>query len=209
MKKIIAIAAAAAMLFAASEASAQVIVGAGYVNSTTTSKVSDNKASSDANGFYVGASYNIPLVGGLGLAPGLYYEFLGSSSKKDAGIFTASGTPTEHYLNIPVMVNYSFGLASDCSLFAFAGPTLEYGLASSTKLEASAGGISGEKTVNNYDADDYGRFDCLLGLGVGFNIRAFQVKVGYDFGMVNRYTGSSDKASLHRNQVHLGVAYVF
>ena len=37
----------------------------------------------------------------------------------------------------------------------------------------------------------------------------FQVKVGYDFGMVNRYTGSSDKCSMHRNQVHLGVAYVF
>lgn len=210
MKKIFATLLAASMMLVGAQAYAQIAVGAGYVNSTQTTKAGDNKSSADANGFYVGGSYNLSIAGGLGLAPGLYYEFLSSSTDEAgvAGIATVKGTTTEHYVNVPVMLTYGLELMPDCTLFAYAGPTISYGVASSTKVDASTVVGSGSKTTSNYgDNSSYKPFDVMLGGGVGFNINSFQVKVGYNQGMLNRY--DSDNVTLHRGEVHLGVAYMF
>lgn len=207
MKKIFVTIIAASMMLVGVEAFAQVSVGAGWVNSTLTTKAGDVKTNPNSNGFYLGASYNLSIAEGLGLAPGLYYEFLGSKDSAGSGL-SASSTTTEHYLDVPVMFNYGFELAPDCKLFAFAGPTLQFGLASNAKLKAGTSDINAEKKVNNYDGD-YGRFDCLIGGGVGFQISAIQVKVGYNYGIVNRYTGDSDSISTHRSAVHIGVGYAF
>lgn len=210
MKKIFATLLATSMMLMGVQAYAQISVGAGYVNSTQTTKAGNSKTSSDANGFYAGGSYNLSIAGGLGLAPGLYYEFLSSSSDEAgiAGIATVKGTTTEHYLNVPVMLTYGLELMPDCTLFAYAGPTISYGVASTTKVSADTAIGSGSKSTSNYgDNSAYKPFDVMLGGGVGFNINSFQVKVGYNQGMLNRY--DSDNVTLHRGEVHLGVAYMF
>lgn len=208
MKKIITILAAAVMMLTASNAFAQIAVGAGYLNATD--KIDDN--SNALNGFYAGVSYNIPIAGGLAVAPGVYYSGLFKSGE----LFSLSLLNTkvdsklaEHFINVPVNFNYNFELAPDMTAFIFAGPTFQYGLASKTKIEGTAAGYSGDKDIDNYDDSDYGKTNVLLGGGVGMNLMdSFQITVGYDYGLMNLYTGNAD-VKRHKSYIKLGVAYLF
>lgn len=57
-------------------ASAQINVGAGYLQSTATyqAKSGADVNSTKSNGFYVGLGYEIPLMQGLSVTPGIYYS---------------------------------------------------------------------------------------------------------------------------------------
>lgn len=149
------------------------------------------------------------------MAPGLYY---GLATKSDAnsfgGILDTKADVTEHYLSIPVMFNAGLTITDGIVGRIYAGPTLAYGIASNLKYTASAsipvlGTVSKGDKVNNYDDSDYGRFDVMLGGGVAvefFDMVRFNV--GYDYGLVNRYTGDGDMTR-HRSQFNIGVAYLF
>lgn len=191
---------------------AQVSLGAGYVNSTTGISYKDNSSDSSMGGFYVGASYNLPIASGLGIAPGLYYEFLTASDKSSyAGIAEVNGDTKEHYINVPVMFNYGYDLTPNFRIFAFAGPTASFGIASNTTIKGSALGLTANTKIDNYDKDyDYGRVDVMVGGGIGADImNMVQFKIGYDYGLLNRYTGDTDNYSRHRSQLHVGLAFLF
>ena len=133
MKKFISIVLAASLMLLGTQAFAQMSVNAGYLNSTLkTGNTSDN-----ANGAFAGISFNIPLAGGLGIAPGVYYSMLASKSGDAASIFgvniSGSSTFMEHAINVPVYLNYGYELTGDTKIFLFGGPTVQYGLASTVK----------------------------------------------------------------------------
>lgn len=204
MKKIFAAAAAALMMLAAGNAYAQISVGAGYLNSTLSSKYNGNKVSEGArgamNGFYLGASYNLRF-GEFGVAPGLYYSFLGGS---DTVLNVTTGA-TEMAINVPVNLNYGYDL-NGVRLFAFAGPTFQFGLMSKTKTK------SNPAIETNYygDNSNYGRFNIYLGGGLGAELmEQIQITVGFDYGILNLYRGNDDKAKQHRYNLKIGVAYLF
>ena len=89
-------------------------------------------------------------------------------------------------------------------VFAYAGPSLQMGLASTSKI--TVGGTT--NTTNNYDNDSYGRMNVLVGGGIGADIAdMLRLTVGYDFGLLDR--NSSDNVSLKTSQLHVGVAYLF
>ena len=205
MKKILTTILAASMMLAGTQAFAQMSVNAGYINSTLkTNNVSDN-----ANGAFAGVSFNVPISGGLAIAPGVYYSMLTSKETANIGsIFSGSGTFMEHAINVPVYLNYGFDLASDSKLFLFGGPTLQYGLASTFKYDANVAGFSGSTTVNNYDDEDFNRANVYLGAGMGFQISAIQITLGYDYGMMNQYKGDN-AAPCHRSNLKLGVGFIF
>ncbi len=201
MKKIIATIAAAAIAMMGVSAFAQISVGAGYLNSPEKLKVNSNTSTVNLNGFYVGGAYNIEIYNGIGMAPGLYFSYLG---KKDSNEFL-KGDLNETYLTVPVMFNYGLELAPAAKLSFYAGPSFALGLSSKEKIEAA--GIS--KTIDVYDTDDnYQRFDVLLGVGAALDIQdTFRISVGYDWGAIDRNGDSA--GTLHRNQLHAGVAYLF
>ena len=205
MKKFFSIVLAASLMLIGTQAFAQMSVNAGYLNSTLkTSNTSDN-----ANGAYAGVSFNIPIAGGLAVAPGVYYSMLTSKETASLGtIFSGSGTFMEHAVNVPVYVNYGIDLARDTKVFLFGGPTLQYGLASTVKYDANVAGVSGSKTTSNYDNANYNRMNVYLGGGMGFQISALQITVGYDYGMMNQYKGDN-AANCHRSNLKLGVGFVF
>ena len=119
----------------------------------------------------------------------------------------ASSSLVEHYIAIPVMAQYGIDLGS-AKLFAFAGPTFSYGLASKTTVEASVAGISADKPIDNYgDNSAYLRSNVFVGGGVGLQLSSFQIKAAYDFGLLNRM--DSENIALKDNQVRVGVAYIF
>lgn len=192
MKKIIITLAAMAI---AVSSYAQASIGAGYLSQTMS-----NSNAKALNGFYVGADYNINITGGLGIAPGLYYNF---ATWSDGGK-NANASVKEHYISIPVMFNYSFNVAPGFNLFAFAGPTARFGLAST-----STGQVLGwSSTGDNYKNDYYQRAAVLIGGGVGADIHdKIRLTVGYDYGLTNRYKNSSP--ACNDKLLHAGVAFLF
>lgn len=225
MKKIIAITFAAMISVAAF---AQVHIGAGYVQSTATyqSKPDADVSSTPSNGFYAGLGYEYPLMEGLSLGIGAYYEYLYSDDASTANLGTvATGTYKtnlkEQYVNVPVTVNFGYNLTPSLRLFAFGGPTASYGLSSVTHYDITGGipslgiTISDSGDVDNYAGteDDpcyYGKFDVLLGAGAGAEINGkFRLTFGYDWGLMNRNTNPDDTAVRNRNQLRAGLAVLF
>ena len=205
MKKVIFSLLAASLMLLGTNAFAQISVNAGYLNSTLASKNSTD----NANGAYAGITFNIPVAGGFGIAPGVYYSMLTSKDTANIGtIVSTSGTFMEHAINVPVYLNYAFDLARDAKIFIFGGPTAQYGLASTVKYDANVAGISGSNTVSNYDNENYNRLNVYLGGGMGFGIGALQITVGYDYGMMNLYKGDN-AAKTHRSNLKLGLGFAF
>ena len=212
MKKILAIVLAAA-LFAGTNAFAQLYPGAGYINSTLSGQYNGNAQDPvNSNGFYAGASFNVALPGGLAVAPGLYASLITNTSEGGVSLFGVSqnskSTFTEIALNVPVLANYTYALNRDAKVFAYAGPTFQLGLSSKTHTDAS-GVISGSSDTDHYADGDFNKFNVYVGGGVGAEFAKILVTVGYDYGLMNLYAGSTDNTYYHRANLHIGVGYAF
>lgn len=215
MKKIYALVLTAALLLAGTQANAQLSLGAGYLNTTETTVNTSYSTASSAilNGFYAGGQYNIPIVAGLGVAPGLYATMLFGSAKDGGslGPIVASGTVkySEMAVNVPVNVNYAFKLNRDTKLFLYAGPVFQYGLSSKTETSGTTD-VGGLFTLNsngitdNYNGDNASRkpFVVYAGGGVGLQAGSFQVILGYDMNVTN--ASSLDNTILSRSQIKVG-----
>jgi hypothetical protein len=208
MKKIYFIIAAAAM-FLAVDASAQIGVGLGYNLLTTTATMADESEDDSLNGFYLEATYDFNFLnknwGSLGLQPGVRYTFAGESDSDEVAGVKAKESFTEHYLDVPVNVKYSYEIIpTTLKAYAFAGPVFSLGLASN--LKAGAGDTSVK--TNNYKDTEYGRFDIKFGLGAGVTLaEKLNVKLGYNIGMLNRYTGEQISKD-YKYKTHTGVFYI-
>ena len=206
MKKIFATVLAASMMLLGTQAFAQVTVNAGYLNSTLSYQNADPQ---NANGAYAGLSFNLPIAGGLAVAPGVYYSLITSKETASLGnLFSGSGTFMEHAINVPLYLNFGVDMASDMRILLYAGPTFQYGLASTVKYDANVAGISGSTTTNNYDNDNYNRMNVYLGGGIGFQISKLLISVGYDYGMMNQIKGDNAPKA-HRSNLKLGVGFAF
>ena len=198
---------AAAMLLMATDAFAQISVGAGYINSTTSLKLDSNKNTTNYNGFYVGGSYDINVVSGFSINPGLYYSFLTTGEKEIVNIagIKATSKNTEHFMYIPVDFKYGFDLAPDCTLYAYAGPTFQFQVGQNYQIKALNGSWSDSDAY-----DDLSKFDVLIGGGVGAELlNCLKINVGYRYGLINLYNGDSSKITSHRSQILIGLAYMF
>ena len=211
MKKFFSTILAASLMLIGTQAFAQTSVNAGYLNSSQSFNESSSKAV-NSNGAYAGVSLNIPLAGGFGIAPGLYYSMITNKDGSSGSILgipvSVSTTFVEHAVNVPLYLNYSINLASDSNVFIFAGPTAQYGLASTTKLVGGVGESSADKKYDHYENENYNRFNVYLGGGVGFQVSAIQITVGYDYGMMNLYKGDN-ATNTHRSNLKLGLGFVF
>ena len=206
MKKVFVTLLTATLMLLGTDAFAQLSVNAGYLNSIFKAEKADAFGS---NGFYVGATYNIPVAGGFGIAPGVYYSWISTKGFESGWLGTASGTFTEQAINVPLYFDYGFNLSRDAKFIIFAGPTAQYGLSSKTKLDVETvlGGIG--TVINNYDKNyDYNRFNVYLGGGVGFQAGSILITVGYDYGLLNLYKGEN-ATKAHRSNLKLGVGFSF
>lgn len=203
MKKFLSTLLAASLMLLGTQAFAQMSFNAGYLNST--------EGSVNSHGAFAGVSFNIPISGGLGIAPGVYYSMItnkNAASVSFIGIdLSGSKTFMEHALNVPVYVNYGFDISRDSKFFVFGGPTAQYGLASTYKREGSAGSLGGKDTINNYENENYNRFNVYVGGGVGFQAGSFQVTAGYDYGVTD--LDKRDNIEAHRSNIKVGVGFLF
>ena len=233
MKSYFKLIAVAVAIFAASiEASAQFGVNIGYMTSNTRPALAGIDAhNSRTNGFTVGIDSELKLIGNfLSIQPGLYYQhLLASEDIAEIAGLAAKNTYSDFFLAVPIHFKLGFNIIPDrmLRLYVFAGPTFEIGLKSADKISLSGRDISGEVSYNYYtgkfssssdeitdivassglfpDQKVYGRFDVMVGGGVGIQvIRFLDIKVGYDYGLVNRYRKEVDK-TVNRGQFYVGV----
>ena len=240
MKSIVKIiAAVAAGIFLTLDMSAGNGVEIGYLHSSYRTNLNSDemKTASPMSGFQVGLMKDMNIVAGLSLQSGLTYSYLNSAEKDEVPMFNITGSYTEHMLNIPIQVKYTFDIIPAFGVYVFAGPTLSLGLAATTKLSVS-GSIAGNTLEGNlkYNAytnklksdnipDEYvnlvnqylpqdrvlNRFDVLMGGGVGVNIIKFvTVKGGFDYGLLNRLKGDlANAGKLNRMQYYISVGLTF
>lgn len=196
---------------AATSAFAQLSVGAGYLSNTQkysyTSGSTTTTTPTTTNGFYVGADYGLDLGQGLGLSAGLKGAFLFGSKETDFLVGTATTKSTEIYLAVPVLANYSYAITNDFKVFAYAGPSVAFGLSSKAKTTNTVN--DDVTTTDNYgDDSDYGRVNVFLGAGIGVDVmNTIRIKAGYDIGLLNR--SSADNTKINDAQWSVGVAYLF
>ena len=201
MKKIIislAIAIAAAV-----SANAQVSVGAGYLNQTNKTTVSNNSSSRALNGFYAGVDLGYGLGYGLSIVPGVYYGYISGKTTALEGV--AEANYVRHDIAIPVNVKYGIDILDALNVFAYAGPQFNIGLASTST--ATVAGIS--KSINNFDENGAERrFDLSIGVGLGFDVAdLIRINLGYNFGLLNR--ANSENVVTKANTLHVGLAVLF
>ena len=156
MKKLIAVimAAAVALGMTSAQLAARGGIEAGYVNSSYNFKKGISKDNNySLNGFYVGLSKDVRLFAGLHIVPGIYYTYLTDNSKDEVLGLKLRGNASDHYLSVPIMFRYQFGLPG-VKLYVFAGPTLSAGLVAKQKYIVSGdilgSNINGEVSYNLY-----------------------------------------------------------
>ena len=206
---------AVALLFWSISAGAQLIGGAGYIYSSEKTVGLDGKH--PFHGFYVGASYNISIAAGLGVAPGLYGTVLIHNDNAAAGSikigYNVLGSDREISLKLPVNLTYSLDFGQDRGLIAYAGPVFQLGVTNSTSVSGSVTFLGltygNGDSVNNYDAKKgtMNRFNIYLGGGVGLQLGDMIFHVGYDHSLMDVDKDSNYITS--RGQLIVGLALAF
>lgn len=193
---------ALAAVLSISFASAQMGIQAGFSRST------DVNRDVSLNGFHVGPVYNLTIQGPVSLQYGLLYNYLTDTYK----VGTVDVKTTAHRLDLPVRVAASFPLSNGISAFLFAGPNFNFGL---SENDTYTGTITGYQTSgeNIYKAEMsdgsklYSPFDLQLGVGGGLQYNNVSLRVGYDWGMLDR--DNSDNGIWKNNDLKVGLAVNF
>lgn len=147
------------------------------------------------------------------------------------------GDREEHHLAIPLRLKYDVHVLDNIGLTFDAGPTLLMGLSSKYKYKARLsdtsitsvdynlynGKVKSSGASSIFDLEDWmedsgmypkgrvGRGDVMLGASVGAHFfHLLEVRIGYDYGLVNRYKKDiADIYSMHRGQFTLSAGIRF
>lgn len=210
----------AALLFCGITASAQQ-KGDFRIGVTAGMNVSNitNSEMDAAVGFSVGAR------GQYFITDGLYFGFGAIISQKGSRIeeaeeangieATITGTSRPGYLNIPLQIGYRFDFGNDMGLFLETGPQLGIGLWGKNKVEASSDDARIDEYLDelNFEEDFFGdtddgyakRFELGWNVRAGFDIKQFQIGLGYEQGLTTLY-----KYGKNRNWAfNIGLTYHF
>jgi len=145
------------------------------------------------SGFHVGGFATLPLFrnkkGGLSrftLQPEVLFSLQGASGRTNGNLFTSTEQYDLYYVNIPVMLKYSF----PSGIFFETGP--QFGVLASSRIRED---ITGDPNYHYYATDRYfKRFDAGWGLGLGylapFNIG---IDIRYTYGLTDINNAPTDR----------------
>lgn len=206
---------AIAAVFMTVDANAQITVGAGYNHGVMFERAADESETDGLDGFYLEATYDWDFMerhwGILAVQPGVRFSYVGDSDSDEMMGIKKRDSINETYLDIPINLKYSYPLGN-LKISAFAGPVFSCGLTSVEKLSITGDNVDLSARVNKYTgkmstkgddssldiapdaaALEYARFDVKLGVGIGASIAdRLAMKLGYNIGLTNRYTGDLD-----------------
>ncbi len=136
-------------------------------------------------GFRLGMVIGAPLKGKLYIEPGIYFTTLGMKYTDDKDEMKLN----INYLQIPILLTFRPHIGENTRLHLSAGPYV-------------ACGVGGKMKFNKVKVDIFGddelvkRFDGGISFSGGFSIKRFYIGMGYDLGLVNIESKSSDSAAV-------------
>ena len=212
----------------------------GYVNSNyrTLDLATDESTTSGLlHGFTIGLTKDFSLLPhALYFQTGLNYYYQNDPRNENVDGLRIVGDREEHHFGIPVRLKYNLHLLDRVGLTFDAGPTLLMGLSSKFKYKAKLddhvvgvdytlynGKIDSTGDASVFDLGAWmensgmypegrlGRFDVMLGASVGAHFfHVLEVRLGYDWGLINRYRKDiADLYSMRRGQFTLSAGIRF
>lgn len=212
----------------------------GYVNSnyrTLDLATDDASTSGLLHGFTLGLTKDFSLLPhALYFQTGLNYIYQNDPRNENIPGFRIVGDREEHHLGIPLRLKYDLHLLDRVGLTFDAGPTLLMGLSSKFKYKAKLsdhvvgvdynlynGKIDSTGDASIFDLGGWmedsgmypegrlGRFDVMLGASVGAHFfHVLEVRIGYDYGLINRYRKEvAELYSMRRGQFTLSAGIRF
>jgi len=140
------------------------------------------------NGLKVGLTAEYNLKNNFSLMTGVLYNLTYSNKlqvypKLEYARYLTYG----HSLYLPIHLNYNLPVSKNFKFFAFGGPTLSYGIAQYQNVvstyDNTTMGVSNEY-IDIYNSK-LNQFDVQLGIGGGIQIKKYQLKGVYDWGLLN------------------------
>lgn len=196
-----------AMLAIVTAVSAQVSLGIkGGVNMSNLVYDDEVDDKNPKIGFNIGLAADVDFTPNMALQTGLFFSTKGFKSVNDA--IDAEYTENLMYLQLPLHLAYKVDVTPGTRIVFHAGPYAAYGVGGSR--EAKVGNLRGEWDVDKIFGDANGQykpFDAGLGLGVGAEMGAFLIDLGWDMGMVN--ISNRDNGNTKNQNAYLSVGYKF
>lgn len=227
-----------ALFFFPKFASAQLELEIGYVNSMKSMKDYGKENTvgvkkSNLGGFTIGLATDFEIAKGFSIRPALKYSYATATSRMDFKDYIITDNISEHYLDIPLMVNYTFKAHKKVDISFFTGPVVSVGLSfnerydyifykdevkSTVKINHFKGSVLKDNVLDDRvvvpeSVDKYKRFDVRYGVGAAVTLfDMVSVRGGYDWGLLQRYDNrmvDGTKYSFRRDMFYITVAVLF
>lgn len=181
----------------------------------------NGKGTDDADakiGFNVGVTADYAITENIYLLTGLEFTTKGAKysdilMEELEEVVKGDLTFNPMYLQLPIHIGYKYALNDAVTLVAQAGPYFAVGVGGKATAKATILGKEIKDKANIFgsgDEDlDYKRFDFGLGLAFGVEYQKFNVKAGYDFGLVNYAPNTSGNFKTRNGNFYVTLGYHF
>lgn len=165
--------------------------------------VSEGSTPDSRVGFHVGLKADYTIIKGLYVNGALMFTQKGYKGDKvtlNGKDYTAKAYPG--YIELPIHLGYKYTIFDGFAIFGEAGPYFAYGVCGKYKMGDNKTDYFGDDSNNK-------NFDAGIGVKAGMEFaNAFQIGLGYDWGLTKVNDDSSDFKEKNRNFM-LSFAYMF
>lgn len=143
------------------------------------------KSSTYFNGLKVGLTTELPLKNNFSLLSGVLYNLVYSDKLQNyPGATSVNYLSYAHFINVPVHLIYNLPVSKELKFSVFGGPTLNYGISQTQGIISTYSGITTTYTNDMYKST-LNQLDVQLGVGLSVQWNKYQLKGGYDYGLLN------------------------
>ncbi|MDR2824084.1 MAG: PorT family protein [Prevotellaceae bacterium] len=183
--------------------SAQFGVNIGYgLNSFN---YSDFGGKQSMNGFSAGISYDLHIQNEWYIFTALNYSQFGRTNTEIDRIYHAKYVYSHGFLEVPVRAAFVMEVLDDLKLSVAVGPKLSYAVFG-TKTAKDAAGETEDKIYGKNTASPFGVF---AGFNMGAQYTHLRVNIGYDWGILNQYSGIDNNGIAKRSGLLVALSYIF
>lgn len=197
---------------------------AGYANQLRSGQ---NVAKLNIEGLRMGAFVKYNFTNRVFGQTGLFYEYLHyNSTQRYYNTANYRQSTSASQLNLPILAGYEMPLFAKIRFFAYAGPTLRFGLSERLLTATVFPSDSTEKAnmieslkneglyrddgfSNMYNDKLLSRLSILFSIGGGFEWNRFYIKSGYDFGLTNINADENNKKRITQSGWFVSLGYNF
>lgn len=156
-------------------------------------------------GFNAGVAVNFPINNSFYINSGLFYTTKGIKTESSGSSYTSKETVNMGYIELPIYASYRLNFAEASQLQVNFGPYLAVGVNGKIKYESD---YNNDET-DTFGDDNFKRFDCGLGVGLGYTFHKVYLGLNYQFGLVNLVKDAYEDESAKNRNFSISVGYNF